>query len=159
MNNVSVLIALINVYAYFFSLLCFFLFILTMKLDTIVSITNFKILIRDIYTYNGLIILFLNFAGLPPLFGFLGKFFILILLLEHTSYTLIAIFLAFNCFTIYFYVQHTKLLVIKTRSSKQIFAKSNLFLTVMSCGLLFLIITAIFQIETVLILLYQISFI
>jgi NADH:ubiquinone oxidoreductase subunit 2 (subunit N) len=72
-----------------------------------------------------LVLLFLSFAGTPPLLGFVAKFLIFIFLLYKQNIFIFLIFILLNFFSMYFYLQNLRFIVSKKISNK-IFYKNNI---------------------------------
>lgn len=70
----------------------------------------------------------LSLSGIPPLLGFFAKLFIFFALIIQTNYILLAAFLLFNLFALYFYLQTTRHLA---QSNLQKAAKTTAFKTLM----------------------------
>jgi NADH:ubiquinone oxidoreductase subunit 2 (subunit N) len=71
-----------------------------------------------------LVLLFLSFAGTPPLLGFIGKFLIFIFLLYKQNIFVFLLFLILNFFSMYFYLQNLRFIVSKKITNK-IIIKNN----------------------------------
>lgn len=98
-----------------------------------------------------IILIFLSFAGIPPLSGFLSKFLIFIHIFFKNNYIIFFFFLFLNLFAIYFYIQNLRFLISKQISN--IFVFRN-FLAILNKSSLFIInilnffnITSIFYFE------------
>lgn len=115
--NHSFLVILLNAYIYIFTLLFFFLLLFSMNLKFLKTLNNLKILTQTSFFINSCVFLFLSLAGLPPFLGFVGKFILMIFLFKKTSFLFLILFFIFNCFSIYFYIQHLKFLIVKTKDN------------------------------------------
>lgn len=107
----------LNVLIYCLTLIVFFTLISMTSAVLLKSTDNFKNLSQTIFIYSVLIFIFLTLAGMPPFLSFFSKFFLFILIFKNIQYISICFFFLFNCFTIYFYVQHLKFLTFKKKQT------------------------------------------
>ncbi len=79
------------------------------------------------YTFitTSLIVLLMSIAGIPPLFGFVGKFLIFIFIFFKKQFILIFFLIFFNFFAMYFYIQNLRFLVKKNLSRTPFIIKNN----------------------------------
>lgn len=135
------LIILLNVLIYVFSLVVFFAVLFLSDLSILKITSNFRNLTYTSFSMNLLVFLFLSLAGLPPFISFAGKFFLFTFLFYNTNWILIILFFLFGSFTIYFYIQHLRLLFSKTKSFHILFKNKIFFL---NFHLLYIIIFILF---------------
>lgn len=118
----------LNVYAYI--LLCTIFFLILFNFDTNIfkNVNFFKILNTwPYFKYSSLFFLF-SISGLPPFFGFFTKFLYLILSIHVTSWIFVILFLCFNLFVIFFYIQNFKYLNIDENLTENFFPIKNFFM-------------------------------
>lgn len=100
---------------------------------------------------TSLIILFLSFAGVPPLLGFTSKFFIFLAIFESKQLVLFYLMVVFNLFVMYFYLQNIRFLFGKFFENIFFFKASRVYLnwsliSILVVGL-FLNTTVIFYLD------------
>lgn len=117
---------LINLIIYVILLLNFFLIIFLFDFNYIKTLNEIKYFSNLPFVSFFIICLFLSFAGIPPFLGFLSKFYIFFYLFSKNVYIYIILFLFFNLFSIYFYVQNLKFLVTKKIHNKLALKKNKI---------------------------------
>ena len=138
-TNYSLCIIYYNICIYLYLFL--FLFCLIFLFDTkyIKSITDLKFLSKLNFLTFILITILLSMSGIPPFFGFLGKFLIFIFFFSQQKFIFITIYSILSFFTTYYYIQNIRFLVNKKKiiflPKKGFFNFLNLFL--MNCIIFF----------------------
>lgn len=147
------LLIFLNVYVYICSLLVFFSILFLTDVSLFKLTSNFKTLTQLSFSFNSLVFLFLTLAGLPPFLSFVGKFFFFVFLFYNTNVLVIFIFFLFNCFVIYFYIQHLRLLWTKAKSFPTFFKKNfffcNFYVVYVIVFVLFFLIFGVFFIPDI----------
>jgi len=128
----------INVYTYISILILFFNLLFLFDVSKLKSINNIKILNKVNFISITISLTFLSMSGIPPLAGFVGKFLIFNFLFFLQKYIYILVFSLLNFFSIYFYIQNLRFLIIKSQT-KNNFLKNN-FIVEFSKNLLNIIV-------------------
>lgn len=110
----GVSILLINIIIYVVLTVAIFIFLFVIDNRTFNFLNNFKLVQGIMGIFIGVVLCVASMAGIPPLLGFVGKFFLFIYLLSVESYFLFLIFLVVNFFALYFYIQNFRFMVSKT---------------------------------------------
>lgn len=142
MNYVN--LALPNIYFYYYEygfslillnisiylLLLFILFGILFLFDIrfFKTLNEFKGFGSFIFLSITVLVVLLSMAGIPPMFGFVGKFLMFIYFLSRQNYFIAIFFTFFNFFVIYFYIQNIKFMVAKTMSNYFILKNNFIFL-------------------------------
>lgn len=109
----GVSILMLNVIVYVFLLFCLFLFFFLFDLVKFKSLNDFKRFGFLPYVTFSVVIILLSLAGMPPLMGFLSKFFIFLLLLLKNQFLFFFFFSIISLFSIYFYFQNIRFVITK----------------------------------------------
>lgn len=109
-----------------------------------------------------LVVLFLSLAGIPPLLGFLSKFYLFLLLFSSKIYIFISIMIIFNLFVMYFYIQNIRFIQSKDLLNIFFFKRNKVYINfplivVLSLGF-YLNICSIFFFEYLVALAHQFIF-
>jgi NADH:ubiquinone oxidoreductase subunit 2 (subunit N) len=112
-----VALILLNIYIYIYLLLNLFIYLFVFDLKHIKSLIDLKKINNITFMHINVLLIFLSFAGIPPLMGFLSKFLIFIYIFYKNNILFFLIFLIANMFIIYFYLQNLKFLVSKSSSN------------------------------------------
>lgn len=107
-----------NVLVYIFLLVNIFLLFFLFDLKYLKTLNELKFMSNLPLIFVFTVLLLLSFAGIPPLLGFLSKFLIFIFLISKKNFFVVFIFLFFNVFVIYFYLQNLRFIVSKNISNK-----------------------------------------
>lgn len=122
--NYGLSLIIFNIFVYLFLSTALFAILLIFS-DKAYSTLNKLKNLQEFYSLFIFALLFLlSLAGIPPLFGFVGKFLLYIQLLGQKSFYLFSIFLIFNIFILYFYIQNIRFMVAKNSSKAR---KSTFF--------------------------------
>ena len=111
--NSSVSLIIFNIIVYLLLTLGLFSSILIIADKSYSTLNKFKLIQNYYFLFIFILLFLLSLAGVPPLLGFLGKFLLYIQLLAHKSYFLFFIFLLFNVFVLYFYIQNVRFMISK----------------------------------------------
>jgi len=126
-ENYTISLLLFNIIVYIFMLTNIFLLLFLFDLKYIKTLNELKFIGNTSFLTIYLVLLFLSFAGTPPLMGFIGKFLIFIFLLYKQNIFLFLIFLFLNFFSMYFYLQNLRFIVSKKISNKLIYKNNNVY--------------------------------
>lgn len=113
--NITVyLILLFNIFALFF----------LVDIRFVKTLNELKF-VGGIQSYSVFIVLSLmSFAGIPPLFGFAGKFLIFISLFTSSNWFFVFFFSFLNIFLMYFYIQNFRFLTTKKINEKVLYSNN-----------------------------------
>ncbi len=115
LNITIYLILLFNIFAIFF----------LVDIRFIKTLNELKFM-GGIQSYTVFLVLTLmSFAGIPPLFGFAGKFLIFISLFTTSNWLFVFFFSFLNIFLMYFYIQNFRFITTK-KINERIFYSSSL---------------------------------
>lgn len=109
--GISVL--MLNIIIYVFLLFSMFVFFFLFDLTKFRSLGDFKKFGFLPYISFSLLLILLSLAGMPPLLGFISKFFIFLLLLLKNQFLFFFFFSILSLFGIYFYFQNVRFVVVK----------------------------------------------
>lgn len=123
-ENYTISLILFNIISYIFMLTNIFLLLFLFDLKYIKTLNELKFIGNTSFFTFYLVLLFLSFAGTPPLLGFIGKFLIFIFLIYKQNIFIFLIFIFLNFFSMYFYLQNLRFIVSKNITNKLIF-KNN----------------------------------
>lgn len=121
-------ILLINIINYLSVFLIILVVILMSDISKFKSLNQFKEFNSFNFILYSIILCLLSMAGIPPLFGFTGKFLIILYLNFKSKYLIILLTLIINMFAMYFYIQNLRFLVKKSKS--KIFNYTNYYLNI-----------------------------
>lgn len=107
-----------NVLVYIYLLTNIFLIFFLFDLKYLKTLNELKFASNLPLVFIFVVLLLLSFAGIPPLLGFISKFLVFIFLISKKNFFLIFIFLVFNIFVIYFYLQNLRFIISKNISNK-----------------------------------------
>jgi len=124
-ENYSISLLLFNIIIYIFMLTNIFLLLFLFDLKYVKTLNELKFIGNTSFLTIYLVLLFLSFAGTPPLLGFIGKFLIFIFLLYKQNIFLFLLFIFLNFFSMYFYLQNLRFIVSKKITNKILY-KNNL---------------------------------
>lgn len=160
--GISVL--MLNVIVYVFLLFSIFIFFFLFDLTKFKSLSDFKKFGFLPYVSFSLVLILLSLAGMPPLMGFVSKFFIFLLLLLKNQFLFFFFFSILSLFGIYFYFQNIRFVI--TKELKNVYLVRNFYffldfkIVLLTVLLNFLNIFGIFFVEDFLIFLnFWVSFI
>ena len=114
-----------NILIYISMLTLFFCLFFMFDLKYFKKLNELKGLANYTFATVSLIVLLLSIAGIPPLFGFVGKFLIFIFIFFKKQFILIFFLIFFNFFAMYFYIQNLRFLVKKNNSRAPFIIKNN----------------------------------
>lgn len=117
--------SLLTVFLYLILTFNIFSVILLFDSKKIKSLNAFKLINTPIFTSTTTLIIILSLAGLPPLLGFLPKFFIFNYLIKFSNFFLIFFLTVLNFMMTYFYIQNLRLLVSKKNTNIFIIRQHN----------------------------------
>jgi NADH:ubiquinone oxidoreductase subunit 2 (subunit N) len=117
-------VLLFNIFSYIFILINIFLMFFLFDLKYIKTLNDLKFFGNIPLITTSIVILLLSFAGIPPLLGFISKFFIFIFLVYKNNYLFIFMFVFSNMFIIYFYIQNLRFITSKNIKNN-FFIKNN----------------------------------
>jgi len=126
-ENYTLSLLLFNVIVYIFMLMNIFLLLFLFDLRYLKTLNELKFLNNTSFLTVYLVLLFLSFAGTPPLLGFVSKFLIFIFILYKQNIFIFFIFLLLNFFSMYFYLQNLRFIVSKNITNKLIYKNNNIF--------------------------------
>lgn len=112
--NYGLSLIIFNILVYIYLSIGIFFILLILSDKSYSMLNKFKNLNESYTLLIGLLLLLLSLAGIPPLFGFVGKFLLYIQLLAYKSFYMFILFLIFNVFILYFYIQNIRFMVSKT---------------------------------------------
>jgi len=105
--------SLLTVFLYLILTFNIFSIILLFDSKKIKSLNAVKLINTPIFTSTSTLLILLSLAGLPPLLGFLPKFFIFSYLVKFSNFFLIFFLTVLNFMMTYFYIQNLRLIVSK----------------------------------------------
>ena len=112
-ENYTTSLVYLNILMYIFLIINIFFILFLFDLKYLKTLNELKFLGNNYYVTFYLILIFLSFAGTPPLLGFLGKFFIFNFLILKKNFFIFLIFILLNFFSMYFYLQNLRFLISK----------------------------------------------
>lgn len=92
-----------------------FLILISSNNSNIKFINNIKNLNTNKYIYNILLVVIISMSGIPPFFGFSGKFVLFITILYNLNYYIIIIVIVLNFNAIFFYIQNIRFMIKKNK--------------------------------------------
>lgn len=101
----------LNIYIYIITLSILFFIIFFFKFNIFKNLNQIFNLGSINFLKFYIIIFFLSLAGIPPFLGFFGKMFIFIYFIIKQNFFFSLLFLLFNLFSLYFYLQNTRILL------------------------------------------------
>jgi NADH-quinone oxidoreductase subunit N len=122
-NNVIIGLILLNVILYLIILTNIFIIFFLHDTRALKTINEFKGIFSNNFYVILIVVAILSMAGMPPLLGFFGKFFIVIFFLKKGQFFLFGCFIILNVFVIYFYILNIRFLI--TKSNKSFFFLKN----------------------------------
>jgi NADH:ubiquinone oxidoreductase subunit 2 (subunit N) len=115
---------LLNITIYLFLLFNIFALFFLIDIRFVKTLNELK-LVGGIQSFSIFVVLTLmSFAGVPPLFGFSGKFLIFITLFSKSNWLFIFLFSFLNIFLMYFYIQNFRFITTK-KINDRVFFKNN----------------------------------
>jgi NADH:ubiquinone oxidoreductase subunit 2 (subunit N) len=111
--NYGFSVLLFTVYFYIFLVYLVFCVLFLYDIKKFKTLNTLQVLSNYGFVSNTITLLFLSFAGVPPLLGFISKFLIFNLLLIFQKIIFLVYFLLLNLFSVYFYAQNLRFLVTK----------------------------------------------
>lgn len=127
-SDYGLALVIFNVLVYLYLSIGIFWILLLVGDKSYSTLNKLKNLNEFYFLFLATLLLLLSLAGVPPLLGFAGKFLLYIQLLAYKSYYLFTLFLLFNVFILYFYIQNIRFMVSKTPNK----TKMNIFSTSLS---------------------------
>lgn len=106
----------LNIFVYIFLLILVFGLFFIFDLRYIRTLNELKFFGNLSFISITLAIVLLSMAGLPPLFGFMGKFLFFIFLVKTSNLVIFLLFSFINFFIVYFYIQNLRFLISKRTS-------------------------------------------
>lgn len=150
-NSSTISLIIFNILVYIVLSLSLFFILLILSDKTYSTLNKFKSLQEFHAIFIITIFSLLSLAGIPPLLGFVGKFLLYMQLLATKSFYLFIIFLTFNVFILYFYIQNVRFMVNKNtnkiRSTHSFYNLNYEFVFVFLIFILFFNIFGIFYFE------------
>lgn len=110
LEDSSINISYFYFFSYMFFTLNFFIILFSLTTNSLWYLTDLQFYSSVPIVSTSLLVLFLNYAGLPPLFGFFTKISILFSFVVSKDYFLFIWILLINFFFIYFYLQNYRFL-------------------------------------------------
>ena len=117
-ENYTFSLVLFNVIVYIFILTNIFLMFFLFDLKYLKTLNELKFFGNTSFLTFYLVLIFLSFAGTPPLLGFISKFLIFIFILYKQNIFIFIFFIFLNFFSMYFYLQNLRFIVSKNISNK-----------------------------------------
>ena len=114
-----------NIVIYISMLTLFFCLFFLFDLKFFKTLNELKGLANYTFITSSIIVLLLSIAGIPPLFGFVGKFLIFIFIFAKKQFFLIFFLIFFNFFAMYFYIQNLWFLVKKNNGRTPFIIKNS----------------------------------
>lgn len=127
LENYTLSLLLFNIILYIMILINIFLLLFLFDLRYIKTLNELKFIGNTSFLTIYLVLLFLSFAGAPPLLGFIGKFLIFIYLFYKKNFFIFLIFIFLNFFSMYFYLQNLRFIISKNVTNKIIYKNNFIF--------------------------------
>lgn len=126
-------ILLLNIFIYIFLLSLIFLILFLFDLKSFKSLTDFKFIGNTNLLSLSIFLSIASLAGVPPLFGFCGKFFFFIYIFLKKNLFLCFLASLLNVFYIFFYIQNLRFLNTGTTKflSFNFVKNENVYLTIL----------------------------
>lgn len=142
---------ILNIVVYIVLSIALFVMLLVLNDKSYSTLNKLKNLNEFYFLFMSTLLLLLSLAGVPPLFGFVGKFILYIQLLSTKSFYLFTVFLIFNVFILYFYIQNIRFMVTKninkTRNSMFFYNNNHELVITFLLFILFFNVFGIFYFE------------
>lgn len=101
----------LTIFSYTFLILAIFYILFNTNFFFLNASQLLRSVIYNKFYFFSLVIILLSLAGVPPLFGFVVKFFQLVLFLNKINFVFIVFFIIYNIVMIYFYIINLKYLI------------------------------------------------
>lgn len=110
-------IILYNITAYIIILFLIFSIFFLFDIKFFKTLNEFKIVGSLPFITISIVLALLSLAGVPPMFGFSGKFLMFLFFFTNHQYLILFFFSFLNIFMMYFYMQNVRFLVTKKTTS------------------------------------------
>lgn len=119
-------ILIYNITVYIILLLTIFSLFFLFDIKFFKTLNEFKIVGSLPFITVSIVLSLLSLAGVPPMFGFTGKFLMFLFFFTNHQYLILFFFSFLNLFMMYFYIQNIRFLI--TKSSNHFFMIKNNFI-------------------------------